>query len=160
MRPVSVVLLPPRVQPGLQVLEVLERAVVVEQLVLQGLVQPLDFPVVVGDAGRVSRWVMPFSRQIRSNSTSAGRGLMNRPVNTVPFVREHFLGRAVDAHGVQEGLADRPGSGPQYRFGDDAVPGVVIDPVTIFISLPSARNALAVTSSCHSCIATGRFHRL
>jgi hypothetical protein len=43
------------------------------------------FPVVVGDRGLVSRWVMPFSRQIRSNSTSAGRGLMNRPVNTVPL---------------------------------------------------------------------------
>lgn len=43
------------------------------------------FPVVVGEAGRVRRWVMPFSRQIRSNSTSAGRGLMNRPVKTVPL---------------------------------------------------------------------------
>ena len=43
------------------------------------------FPVVVGDAGRVSRWLMPFSRQIRSNSTSAGRGMMKRPVNTVPL---------------------------------------------------------------------------
>lgn len=32
------------------------------------------FPVVAGDRGLVSRWVMPFSRQIRSNSTSAGRG--------------------------------------------------------------------------------------
>ena len=42
-------------------------------------------PVVVGEAGLVSRWVMPFSRQIRSNSTSAGRGLMNRPVKTVPL---------------------------------------------------------------------------
>ena len=42
-------------------------------------------PVVVGDRGLVSRWVMPFSRQIRSNSTSAGRGLRNRPVNTVPL---------------------------------------------------------------------------
>ena len=29
--------------------------------------------------------VIPFSRQIRSNSTPAGRGLMNRPVNTVPL---------------------------------------------------------------------------
>jgi len=38
-----------------------------------------------GDRGLVSRWLMPFSRQIRSNSTSAGRGLMNRPVNTVPL---------------------------------------------------------------------------
>ena len=42
-------------------------------------------PVVVGDLGLVRRGVMPFSRQIRSNSTSAGRGLMNRPVNTVPL---------------------------------------------------------------------------
>ena len=33
-------------------------------------------------------------------------------------------------------------------------------PVTIFTSRPSARNALAVTSSCHSCIGTGRSHRL
>jgi len=56
-----------------------------QQLVLQGLVQPLDLPVVVGDLGLVRRAVMPFSRQIRSNSTSAGRGLMNRPVNTVPL---------------------------------------------------------------------------
>jgi hypothetical protein len=29
--------------------------------------------------------VMPFSRQIRSNSTSAGRGLPNRPVNWRPL---------------------------------------------------------------------------
>ena len=57
----------------------------VQQLALQRLVQPSIFPVVVGDRGFVSRGVMPFSRQIRSNSTSAGRGLMNRPVNTVPL---------------------------------------------------------------------------
>jgi hypothetical protein len=30
-------------------------------------------PVVVGDLGAVSRWVIPFSRQIRSKSTSTGR---------------------------------------------------------------------------------------
>jgi hypothetical protein len=36
---------------------------------------------VVGERGLVNRWVMPFSRQIRSNSTSAGRGLPKRPVN-------------------------------------------------------------------------------
>ena len=28
---------------------------------------------------------MPFSRKIRSNSTSAGRGLPNRPVNCLPL---------------------------------------------------------------------------
>jgi hypothetical protein len=33
-------------------------------------------------------------------------------------------------------------------------------PVTIFTSRPSAKNALAVTSSCHSGIATGRSYRL
>ena len=44
------------------------------------------FPVVVGEWILVSRWVMPFSRQIRSNSTSTGTpGLWNRPVNTLPL---------------------------------------------------------------------------
>jgi hypothetical protein len=42
-------------------------------------------PVVVGLLTLVSRWVVPFSRQIRSNSTSAGRGLPNRPVNCLPL---------------------------------------------------------------------------
>jgi hypothetical protein len=39
------------------------------------------FPVVVGEYGFVSLAVMPCSRHTRSNSTSAGRGLVNRPVN-------------------------------------------------------------------------------
>jgi hypothetical protein len=56
----------------------------VEQLQLQCLVQALDLPGRGRRAGLVSRWVMPFSRQIRSNSTSAGRGLPNRPVNCLP----------------------------------------------------------------------------
>lgn len=42
------------------------------------------FPVVVGDRGAVSRWRMPFSRPIRSNSTSPAPG-PNRPVNTLPL---------------------------------------------------------------------------
>jgi hypothetical protein len=41
-------------------------------------------PVVVGDRGAVSRCLMPFSRHIRSNSTSAVP-LPNRPVNTLPL---------------------------------------------------------------------------
>jgi len=56
-----------------------------QQLILQRLVQPLDLPRGGRGPGLVRRAVMPFSRQIRSNSTSAGRGLMNRPVNTVPL---------------------------------------------------------------------------
>ena len=42
------------------------------------------FPVVVGLLGWVSRWVIPFSRQTRSKSTSTG-GRLNRPVNTFPL---------------------------------------------------------------------------
>ncbi len=41
-------------------------------------------PVVVGDRGAVNRWRMPFSRQIRSNSTSPVPG-PKRPVNTLPL---------------------------------------------------------------------------
>ena len=43
------------------------------------------FPVVVGEYGAVSRCRMPLSAQIRSNSTSAGRGLVKRPVNCLPL---------------------------------------------------------------------------
>jgi hypothetical protein len=43
-------------------------------------------PVMVGERILVSRRVMPFSRQILSNSTSTGTpGLWNRPVNTLPL---------------------------------------------------------------------------
>ena len=63
-----------------------ERPSLVEEIGLQGLVP----------AARPSRWwsasrawsaagLMPFLRQIRSNSTSAGRGLPNRPVNCLPL---------------------------------------------------------------------------
>jgi hypothetical protein len=44
VRPVGVVLLPPRIQGGLQGLDGLELAVISKQLVLQRLVQPLDLP--------------------------------------------------------------------------------------------------------------------
>lgn len=68
---------------GLRVLDARERSVHVEQFLLQRLVQPFDLPG-GRDRGLVSRWVMPFARQIRSNSTSAGRGPPNRPVNQSP----------------------------------------------------------------------------
>jgi hypothetical protein len=40
-------------------------------------------PVVVGCRGAVSRWMMPLSRQIRSNKTSPP--LPNRSVNCLPL---------------------------------------------------------------------------
>ena len=70
------------------------------------------FPVVVGEWGLVSRWVMPFSRQIRSNSTSAGRGLEEPAGEHLAVVGQHFLGHPVDAHRVHERPAHRPGGGP------------------------------------------------
>jgi hypothetical protein len=42
-------------------------------------------PVVVGEAGLVNLVVIPFSRQIRSNITSAAVGRVNRPVKTFPL---------------------------------------------------------------------------
>jgi hypothetical protein len=47
--------------------------------------QRSTLPIVVGENGRVSRCLIPLLRQIRSNSTSAGRGLPNRPVNCLPL---------------------------------------------------------------------------
>jgi hypothetical protein len=38
-----------------------------------------------GRGTTVSRWVIPFSWQMRSNTTSAGRGLPKRPVNSGPL---------------------------------------------------------------------------
>jgi hypothetical protein len=54
VRPVSVVLLPPRIDRGLRILDAAELLKHLEQLHLQRLVQPLDLPVVVGDLGLVN----------------------------------------------------------------------------------------------------------
>jgi hypothetical protein len=42
-------------------------------------------PVVVGERGLVSRWVMPLSRHSFSNITSTGNGRVCRPVNCRPL---------------------------------------------------------------------------
>jgi hypothetical protein len=82
----GVVFLAPGVQRGLQRPDARKRAVHVEQFALEGLVEALDLPRGVGERTLVRRWVMPFSRQIRSNNTSTGTpGLWNRPVNTLPL---------------------------------------------------------------------------
>ena len=87
------------------------------------------FPVVVGEWIFVSRWVMPFSRQILSNSTSTGTpGLVEPAGEYLAVVGQDFLGHPVDAHRVHERQAYRPGSSPHHRLGDDAEPGMVIDP--------------------------------
>ena len=63
------------------------------------------------------------------------------------------------------GWRGRPGQCAAFRpragdlSGDRVARALPDGPVTIFTSRPPARNALAVTSSCHSCIGTGRSRR-
>ncbi len=76
----------------------------------------------------MSSWPMPLRRQIRSNSTSAGRGLPNLPVNCLPLSVKHFVGDAVSPHRGDERPADRPCGATADDGGDHAEPGVVIDP--------------------------------
>ena len=77
MRPVGVVVPDPGIDRGLRLGHRGERAAMIEQLPAQRAVEPFDLPVLVGDAGAVSRWVMPFLRQILSNSTSPAPACRN-----------------------------------------------------------------------------------
>jgi hypothetical protein len=66
------------------------------------------FPVVVGEYGAVSRCRTPFSRQIRSKSTSV-LVTPNRPVNTLPLSGQHGVGNPIGPHGLGQGRAHRLG---------------------------------------------------
>ena len=83
-------------------------------------------PVVVGERTPVWRCEIPFSRQIRSNSTSTGWG-PNRPVKTLPFVGQDLIGDPVASERLREhgthGLGDRS----RDQAGGHAEPAVVID---------------------------------
>jgi hypothetical protein len=117
----------PGVERGLQGLDGLERPVVIEQLVLERLVQPLDLP-----RGRGRGWfreplddaVLPAD-PLEQHLSRTG---LDEPASKYrAVVAEDFLGHAIDGHGIQEGLADRPGSGPDHGFSDNAVPGMIVD---------------------------------
>ena len=126
VRPVVVVGVHPRVDRRLRRGQVGEGPAVIKQLAAQGLIPTFDLPGGRGRARLGQPGVMPFSRQIRSNSTSAGRGLVNRPVNMLPVVGQHLLGHPVDACRRERSQTARPVA-PQHRRGDDHVPGMVID---------------------------------
>jgi hypothetical protein len=87
MRPLGVVV----VHPGIQsLLQLRDRGVLVimlgEELGPYCLMPALHLPVVVGDRGAVNRCRIPFSAQIRSNTTSAELPAgPNRPVKTLPL---------------------------------------------------------------------------
>ena len=69
---------------------------------------------------------MPFSRQIRSNSTSTGCG--PKPAGEdLAVVGEDLVGDAVAAQRLGEDRADGLGGRPSDQTGSDAEPAVVID---------------------------------
>ena len=117
------------------------------------------FPVVVGDLGLVSRWVMPFSRQIRSNSTSAGRGRPNRPVNCLPLSLSTSAGIPYSCIAVTNARHTARAVARSTTVAMTQNREWSSIPVMILHSRPSARNRLAVTSICHSSIAAERSQR-
>jgi hypothetical protein len=117
------------------------------------------FPVVVGDRGLVWRATMPFSWQIRSNITSAGRGRVNRPVNCFPLSVSTSSGSpyacnasANAAHTARPVARRTTVAITQNREWSST-------PVTIFVSEPSASRMPSTMSSCHNSIGTARSHR-
>ena len=101
---------------------------------------------------------MPFSRQIRSNSTSTG-GWLNRPVNTFPLSVRICPGTPWVRSA--ERTRRRPAGGlPQHQHRAHAEPGMVIDPGQRL--RPTCRRRAAnppTTSICHISIGTPRSHR-
>lgn len=109
-------------------------------------------------AGLVSRWVMPSCRQIRSKSTSAGRGAPNRPVNWRPLSVNTSSGTPYSAiaviRAVHTARALARGTTvamTEYREWS-SIPEISLASVTP----PDAAGSVIITepmmSSCHSCI--------
>ena len=128
VRPRGVVVLAPGVHRGLGVLDAGERAVDVEQLQLQCLVQPLDLPGRRRRAGLgqpLGDAVLPAD-PLEQHLSRAGPA---EPAGELlAVVGEHLGGDPVLGHRGGERQADRPGGGPHDDGGDDAEPGVVVDP--------------------------------
>ena len=118
----------PRIDRGLGARRSWRTAGVIQQLGLQGLMPPLDLPRRGRRPRLGQRCLMPFSRQIRSNSTSAGRGLVYRPVNCLPLSVSTSSGIPNWSQGGRERPADRAAGGPPHHRGDHAEPGMVIHP--------------------------------
>ena len=55
-------------------------------------------------------------------------GLVEPAGEHLAVVGQDFLGDPVGAHRIHERQAHRPGSSPHDRLGEDAEPGMIIDP--------------------------------
>jgi hypothetical protein len=102
---------------------------------------------------------MPFSRQIRSNITSAGRGRVNRPVNCLPLSVSTSSG-IPNWHNASANA--RQTARPVARGTTAAMTQNrewSSTPVTILVSDPSASRMPSTMSSCHSSIGRSRCHR-
>jgi hypothetical protein len=103
--------------------------------------------------------VIPFARQIRPDSTSAGRGFPNRPVNCLPLPVRTSKGipysviAAVNARQTALAVARMTTAAMTQNREWSSIPVMTLH------SRPPARNRLAVTSICHSSIAAGRSQR-
>ena len=126
MRPGRVVFAHPRIDRGLRGGQISEGDGVIEELAARLPWNRSIFPVVVGERGWVSRWMIPLSRQIRSNSTSPP--LPKRSVNCLPSSDKNLVRDAELAQRRGEGQADRSSGAPGHHRGDHAIPGMIIDP--------------------------------
>jgi hypothetical protein len=83
-------------------------------------------PVVVGERTPVWRWLIPFSRQIRSKATSVGGAESRR--EDLAVVGQDLIGDAGAPDRGGEHLADGLGGGPAHQAGRHAESAVVVDP--------------------------------
>ncbi len=158
MRPLVLYSMHPLVELGLRRSQVCEHPVGAE-LGPHAPMEPLDLPR-RGRRPRLGQPVRrsPFSRQIRSNSTSTG-GWLNRPVNTLPLSVRISPGTPQRAHRQRQPITHPLRRLPHHQERRHAEPGVIIDPGQRLGLVPSASTNPPTTSICHNSIGEPRSHR-
>lgn len=126
MRPVGVVFVPESVDGRLDGVQVRPDGHLVEEFPAQGLVEPFHLPGRGWGGGLgepVDDAVLPADPVEHHLTTLA------EPVSELlAVVRQDFLGHPEPLQPVGEGQAHRAAGGPADDLGDDAEPGMVVDP--------------------------------
>ena len=124
----GVVLLAPGVHRGLRILNARERAVHVQQFLLQRLMQPFDLP----RGHRRPRLGQPLRDAVLPADPLEQHlrraRLIEPPGELLAVVAEHLTRNPVLLHRGHERRAHCAGGGPHHDFGDDAEPGMVVNP--------------------------------